>query len=217
MVSQRCCVLYDVIWTYFCHFLRYAKFINKIVVVWTLVAQQLFAWPQHVLCRTTLLYKVVWLNCCPCGRTLTVHAVCYMIAHSAYYMVRMLCLLLPTLSMVWFHMYTFFDSYILIYHQVNLYLTLLTFHDKVQNFQKFYRSILKKITKFPFPYFDALCESDGFFFFFFFLANLEKCPNFKKSTKNPYIEQDLPKNPKWFGEAKWFPDWGINRQLWQPG
>ncbi len=35
-----------------------------------LVAQQLFACPQHVLCRTTLLYKVVWLNCGPCGRTL---------------------------------------------------------------------------------------------------------------------------------------------------
>ncbi len=42
---------------------------KKIVVVWTLVAQQLFAWPRHVLYRTTL-YKVVWLNCCPCGRTL---------------------------------------------------------------------------------------------------------------------------------------------------
>ncbi len=37
----------------------------------TLVAQQLFAWLRHVLCRTTLLYKVVWLNCCPCGRTFT--------------------------------------------------------------------------------------------------------------------------------------------------
>ncbi len=72
MVSQRCCVVSDIIWTYFCHFLRCsrAKFIIKIVNVWTLVAQ-LFAWPRHVLCRTTLLYKVVWLNCCPCGRTLT--------------------------------------------------------------------------------------------------------------------------------------------------
>ncbi len=40
---------------------------KKIVNVWTLVAQ-LFAWPRHVLCRTTLLYKVVRLNCCPCGR-----------------------------------------------------------------------------------------------------------------------------------------------------
>ncbi len=39
--------------------------------VWTLVTQQLFAWPRHILCRTTLLYKVVWLNCCPCGRTFT--------------------------------------------------------------------------------------------------------------------------------------------------
>ncbi len=37
---------------------------------WTLVAQQLFAWSRHILCRTTFLYKVVWLNCCPCGRTL---------------------------------------------------------------------------------------------------------------------------------------------------
>ncbi len=72
MVSQRCCVLSNVIWTYFRHFLRCscAKFIKKIVDVWTLVAQQLFAWPRHVLCRTTLLYKVVWLNCCPCGCTL---------------------------------------------------------------------------------------------------------------------------------------------------
>ncbi len=72
MVSQRCCVLSDVIWTYFCHFLRCsrAKFIKKIVDVRRLVAQQLFAWPRHVLCRTTLLYKVVWLNCCPCGCTL---------------------------------------------------------------------------------------------------------------------------------------------------
>ncbi len=75
MVSQRCSVLSDVIWTYFCHFLRRsrAKFIKKIVDVWMLVAQQLFAWPRHVLCRTTLLYKVVWLNCCLCGRTLTHH------------------------------------------------------------------------------------------------------------------------------------------------
>ncbi len=46
--------------------------------MWTLVAQQLFAWPQHVLCRTTLLYKVVWLNCCPCGRTLTLHKNTYL-------------------------------------------------------------------------------------------------------------------------------------------
>ncbi len=71
MVSQRCCVLSDVIWTYFCHFLHCSrtKFIKIIVDAWTLVAQQLFAWPRHVLCRTTLLYKVVWLNCCSCGRT----------------------------------------------------------------------------------------------------------------------------------------------------
>ncbi len=42
-----------------------------------LVAQQLFAWPQHVLCRTIFLYKVVWLNCCPCGRTLNeIQTVC---------------------------------------------------------------------------------------------------------------------------------------------
>ncbi len=74
MVSQRYFMLSDVIWTYFCHFLRCsrAKFIKKIVNVWTLVAQQLFAWQWHVLCHTTLLYKVVWLNCCPCGRTLTI-------------------------------------------------------------------------------------------------------------------------------------------------
>ncbi len=74
MVSQRCCVLSDGIWTYFCHFLycSHAKFIKKIVDVWTLVAQQLFAWPRHVLCRTTFLYKVVWLNSCSCGRTLRV-------------------------------------------------------------------------------------------------------------------------------------------------
>ncbi len=71
MDSQRSCVLPDVIWTYFRHFWRCscAKFINKIVDVWALVAQQLFACLRHVLCRTTLLYKVVWPNCCPCGRT----------------------------------------------------------------------------------------------------------------------------------------------------
>ncbi len=71
MVSQRC-ALSDVIWTYFYYFLRCsrAKFIKKLVDVWTLVAQQLFAW--HILCRATFLYKVVWLNCCPCGRTLRV-------------------------------------------------------------------------------------------------------------------------------------------------
>ncbi len=70
MVLQRCYVLSEVIWTYFCHFLRCsrAKFIKKIVDAWTLVAQQLFAWPRYVLCRITLLYKVVWLNYCPCGR-----------------------------------------------------------------------------------------------------------------------------------------------------
>ncbi len=35
MVSQRCCVLSDIIWTYFCHFLHRsrAKFIKKIVNV----------------------------------------------------------------------------------------------------------------------------------------------------------------------------------------
>ncbi len=72
MVSQRC-VLSDVIWTYFCHFLRCSrtKFIKKILDAWKLVAQQLFAWPRHVLCRTILLYKVVWLNYCRCGRTFT--------------------------------------------------------------------------------------------------------------------------------------------------
>ncbi len=45
MVSQRCCVLSDVIRTYFYHFLpcSRAKFIKKIGDVWTLVAQQLFA------------------------------------------------------------------------------------------------------------------------------------------------------------------------------
>ncbi len=66
MISQRCCVLSEVIWTYFCHFLRCsrAEFIKKIVDVWTSVAQ-LFSWPRHFLCRTTLLY-----NCCPCGPTL---------------------------------------------------------------------------------------------------------------------------------------------------
>ncbi len=82
MVSQICCVLSDVIWTYFCHFLRCSpvKFIKEIVDVCTLVAQQLFAWPRHVLCRT-LLYKVVWLNCCPCGRTFKKH---YSSQHSKF-------------------------------------------------------------------------------------------------------------------------------------
>ncbi len=28
--------------------------------------------PRHVLCRTTMLYQVVWLNFCPCGRTLII-------------------------------------------------------------------------------------------------------------------------------------------------
>ncbi len=39
MVSQRCYVLSNIIWTYFCHFLRCsrAKFIKKILDVWTLV------------------------------------------------------------------------------------------------------------------------------------------------------------------------------------
>ncbi len=98
MVSERCCVLSDVIWTYFCHFLRCsrAKFIKKIVDLWTMVAQQLFAWSQHVLCRTTLLYKVVWLNCCLCGRTLwgdifpVLYSLCVHLSFAVYFYSRTL-------------------------------------------------------------------------------------------------------------------------------
>ncbi len=72
MISQRCCVLSDIIWTYFRHFssCSRAKFIKKNHGCLDVDHTTTFCMTTTHFMSHNLLYKVVWPNCCPCGRTL---------------------------------------------------------------------------------------------------------------------------------------------------
>ncbi len=90
--------------------------------MWTFVAQQLFVWPRHVLCRITLLYKVVWLNCCPCERTFIVFSLTNIFSNTKWF--RMTNIIQCTLSLHYLlFVYHYFVLFVSLLHSLTNLLT----------------------------------------------------------------------------------------------